>query len=180
MGRTGGWGGRLAGVEGWLGRKGAWGGREAGAEGNMGRKGVWGGREYGALGTSRHHPPLAPSSYDISQPAGRHLPYNNNFRRQLLRVWAMVCDGLLLRCASCVLLLAATSNANSFTAEPDHPYRASPVASPVASRVVLPQATRPLRSGTIGETGRYSCRATAAPMRATALHWALPRSIFRR
>ena len=43
---------------------------KAGVEGSMGQKGVW-----GAWHTPTHHPPLAPSSYDISQPAGRHLPY---------------------------------------------------------------------------------------------------------
>ena len=87
MGRTGGWGGRQARAEGSLGRKGGWGGREYGAERSMGGKGVWGGTEYGAersMGrkgewgarhTPTHRPPLAPSSYDISQPAGRHLPY---------------------------------------------------------------------------------------------------------
>jgi hypothetical protein len=97
MGRTGGWGGReygadsegsRPGAEGSMGRKGGWGGREYGAEGSMGGKGVWGGGEYGAEGSMgrkgvwgarhipTHHPPLAPSSYDInSQPAGRHLPY---------------------------------------------------------------------------------------------------------
>ena len=81
LGRKGAWGGRS------MGRKGAWGGREAGADGSMGRNGVWGGREYGgkrsmgrkgvwgARHIPTHHPPLAPSSYDISQPAGRHLPY---------------------------------------------------------------------------------------------------------
>ena len=37
----------------------------------MGRKGAWGARHI-----PTHHPPLAPSSYDISQPAGRHLPYS--------------------------------------------------------------------------------------------------------
>jgi hypothetical protein len=36
----------------------------------MGRNGVWGARH-----TPTHQPPLAPSSYDISQPAGRHQPY---------------------------------------------------------------------------------------------------------
>jgi hypothetical protein len=97
LGRTGGWGGREHGADGRLGRKGAWGGREHGADGSMGRKGVymgrkgvWDGREPGAEGSMGrkgvwgdrhipthhpHHPPLAPSSYDISQPAGRHLPY---------------------------------------------------------------------------------------------------------
>jgi len=91
MGRKGAWGGREPGAEG------AWGGREAGADGSMGRNGVWGGLSMGGKGAwggreslSRsmgrkgvwgaryipaHHPPLAPSSYDISQPAGRHLPY---------------------------------------------------------------------------------------------------------
>ena len=39
----------------------------------MGQKGVWGARH-----TPTQHPPLAPSSYDISQPAGRHLPYSYN------------------------------------------------------------------------------------------------------
>ena len=71
MWRMGAWGGREPGAEGSLGRMGAWGGWEYGAEGSMGRKGVWGARHI-----PTHHPPLAPSSYDISQPAGRHLPYS--------------------------------------------------------------------------------------------------------
>ena len=95
MGRKGVWGGREPGAGGSLGRKGAWGGREPGAGGSLGREGAWGGREpvvEGSLGregvwgassmrggpsvhTPTHQPPLAPSSYDISQPAGRHLPY---------------------------------------------------------------------------------------------------------
>ncbi len=53
-----------------MGRKGAW------AEGSMGQKGVW-----GAKHIPTHHPPLAPSSYDISQPAGRHLPYYVYYER---------------------------------------------------------------------------------------------------
>ena len=81
LGRKGAWGGREAGAEGRLGRKGAWGGREAGADGSMGRKGAWAEGSMGQKGVwgakhdPTHHPPLAPSSYDISQPAGRHLPY---------------------------------------------------------------------------------------------------------
>ena len=77
LGRKGGWGGREPEVEGSLGRKGAWGGREYGAEGSMGRtEGAWGGGEPGAEGSMapRTQRPLWPSSYDISQPAGRHLP----------------------------------------------------------------------------------------------------------
>jgi hypothetical protein len=74
MGWTGVWGGREHGAEGSMGRKGAWGGREHGAEGSMGWNGVlvWGARH---TPTHWHQPPLAPSSYDNSQPAGRHLPY---------------------------------------------------------------------------------------------------------
>ena len=47
----------------------------------MGRKGVW-----GAMHTLTNHPQLAPSSYDISQPAGRHLPYNFGISRSSLRL----------------------------------------------------------------------------------------------
>ncbi len=65
-----GWGGREYGAKGSMGRKGVWGGSKAGVEGSMGQKGAWGARH-----TPTHHPPLAPSSYGISQPAGRHLPY---------------------------------------------------------------------------------------------------------
>ena len=95
---------REVGAPGSLERKGAWGGRDpqwagreaaTGAGRGLGRKGVWGGREPGAGGchwavwgassmrggpsvhTLTHQPPLAPSRYDISQPAGRHLPYTN-------------------------------------------------------------------------------------------------------
>ena len=77
MGRKGGRGGREYGAEGSMGRKGGWGGslrpgeHASGAEGSMGRKGVWGARH-----TPTHRPPLCHSSYDISQPAGRHLPYD--------------------------------------------------------------------------------------------------------
>ena len=60
--RGSGWGAREYGADGTMGK--------AGVEGSMGQKGVW-----GAWHTPTHHPPLAPSSYDISQPAGRHLPY---------------------------------------------------------------------------------------------------------
>ncbi len=67
-----GWGGREYGAKGSMGRTGLWGGSKAGVEGSimMGQKGVW-----GAKHDPTHHPPLAPSRYDISQPAGRHLPY---------------------------------------------------------------------------------------------------------
>ena len=101
LGRKGVWGGREPGAGGSLGRKGAWGGREPGAGGSLGREGAWGGREpvvEGSLGregvwgassmrggpsvhTLTHQPPLAPSRYDISQPAGRHLPYTPIIRQ---------------------------------------------------------------------------------------------------
>jgi hypothetical protein len=118
LGQNGAWGGREPGAEASLGRKRAWGGSEPGAEGSVGLKRGWGGREYGAKGsmgrtgvwggskagveanlgqkgvwgarhTPTHHPPLAPSSYDISQPAGRHLPYfwKDKFMLPKRRFW---------------------------------------------------------------------------------------------
>ena len=88
LGRKGASGGREPGAEGSLGREGAsggrepraqgaWGGREPVVEGSLGREGVWGEssmRGGPSVHTPTHQPPLAPSSYDISQPAGRHLP----------------------------------------------------------------------------------------------------------
>ena len=65
--------------------RGCWARTMVGATVSLGREGIWGGRESGArhqcgagpsVHTLTHQPPLAPSRYDISQPAGRHLPYS--------------------------------------------------------------------------------------------------------
>ncbi len=60
-----------------VGRKGASGGMKAGpAEGSLGRTGGWGGLErWGGRHAPTTKPPLAPSSHDLSQPAGSRLRY---------------------------------------------------------------------------------------------------------